>query len=116
MFAKLFDRLVYALIGLVFGAVAAVVLWILAHDDRLGVVGGTIFDRGFVTWLKVLAATFAVIGFVAKDEVGSAISGAMDVTYKAVIGDRSDEPQVPTWIVVAVVSGVAVSVWHFARA
>ena len=116
MFAKLFDRLMYALIGLIFGAVAALVLWILVHHDRLGAVGGTIFDGGFVTWLKVLSTTFAVIGFIAKDEVGSAIGGALDVTYKSAIGSGSDEPEIPTWIVVAVVGVVAVLVWHFAQA
>ncbi len=116
MFAKILDRLVYALIGLVFGAVAAVALWIFVHHERLWAAGDTVFDPRFATWLKVLATTFAVIGFVAKDRVGSGIGTALDVTYKAAIGGRSDEIDVPTWIVVAVVVGVAGLVWHFARA
>ena len=116
VFAKIFDRLVYAVIGLIFGAIAAVLLWIFVHHDRLAAVGGSFFDRGFVTWLEVLAGTFAVIGFVVKDEVGSAIGGALDVTFKAAIGDRSSESDVPTWIVVAVLVGVAVLVWHFGQA
>jgi len=116
MFAKVFDRLVYALLGLIFGAIAAVILWILVHHERLGAVGSTVFDRGFVTWLKVFAATFAVLGFVVKDEVGSAIGGALDLNYKAAVSGRSDEAGVPTWIVVIVVAVVAVLVWHFAQA
>ena len=115
MFAKLFDRLVYALIGLIFGALAAAFLWIFLHYQRFSVPGSTVFDSDFIAWLKVVSGTFAVIGFVAKDRVGSAIGGTLDVAYKEVVNRPSAGAEVPTWLVVAVVIGVGALAWHFGR-
>jgi len=115
MIAKLFDRLVYSIIGLIFGALVAVAVWVFLHYERLGVTGDTVFDGGFVTWLKIVAATFAVIGFVAKDQVGGAIGGTLDVACRTAIGQTSSEGEVPTWLVVVVVVGVGALAWHFGR-
>jgi hypothetical protein len=65
------DRLIYAVIGAVFGAVLAAACWWLyglAFSLRYH---GPGIDPQLMHWVKLLGPVFAVLGFLFKDRVGS---------------------------------------------
>ena len=114
MLKELYDRLAYALIGLVLGSVVALLLWFLYdagfsrrsyHPD---------VHAGLVNWIKYVGGLFAAIGFVFKAGVGGAAGGAVrEVHDYETYRDRN--PSVPNWLVVCVLLVVAVAVWYLAR-
>jgi hypothetical protein len=67
------DRLIYALIGAVFGAVLGLVCWWLYGLAFSVQVHGTGLNHEALPWVKVLAGLFATLGFVLKDRAGSVV-------------------------------------------
>jgi hypothetical protein len=77
MLKDIYDRFIYALIGFVLGAVLAVILWLLydkgfslqLHWSQLHI------HIGLTRWIKYCGTFFAIIGFIFKDGVGTAVGG-----------------------------------------
>jgi hypothetical protein len=71
------ERLIYALIGAVFGTVLGLVCWWLYglafSVQRLG----TGLNHDAIPWIKVFVGLFAVLGFVLKDRAGSVVGQAI---------------------------------------
>lgn len=117
MMKSLFDRLAYAFIGFVFGALASVLMWIFLHAGRMGASYGKVFDPALRGWIEVVGGVFAVIGFVAKDGVGSAIGGSLDATWKGADPHARSGPEVPRWVLVpgVLVAAAGAAFWYVAH-
>ncbi len=114
MFQQLKERLSYAVIGFVLGTVLAGVLWFLYDQGASRHSGGNGPHWGLIQWVKYVGGGFAVLGFLVKDRVGSAIGGSLSNVYASESYDGNN-PQVPRWLAVIVLVGVVVGVWIFMR-
>lgn len=114
---SLFDRLAYAFIGFIFGALASVLMWIFLHAGRMGSMRGNVFDPELRSWIEIAGCVFAVIGFVARDGVGGAIGGSLDATWKDAAPRSGGESEVPSWVVVVAVLVLAAGAafWYLAH-
>ncbi len=114
MLKPLTDRLAYALIGFVLGAILSVVLWLL-------------FDAGFSTrrnapevhaplldWVTYVGGFFAVLGFFFKDRVGSVTGSTMREVYQR---EANEHASLPGWLVaLALLIGLAAAGFWYASA
>jgi ABC-type uncharacterized transport system permease subunit len=106
------DRLIYALIAALFGAIIGFILaWLFGvYSQRMGVARHLI---DWKSWVINTSIIFGVIGLVFKDKAGDAVGGSFASLYK--FEDVDNNPQVPTWFAVIFLILVAVSVWWFVR-
>jgi hypothetical protein len=111
MLKAIYDRLAYALIGFFFGAVFAIVLWILYDKGFSRQPGHPEVHAGVLAWIKYVGGAFAIIGFLFKDRVGSAIGSSSSEVYNYEAGKYDP----PTWFVVLLLVAIAVAVWHFSK-
>ena len=111
MFKLLYDRLAFALIGFVFGALIATVLWFLYDLGFSRQHNHPEIQVGIGTWIKYVGGLFALIGFFFKAKVGDAAGETTNQVYEYESGNY----HLPTWLVVVVLAGVAVAVWYFTR-
>jgi hypothetical protein len=106
------DRLSYAAIGLVLGLLVATLLWWL-HGSGLHVrmrLAGN-WHSDLLPWLRIGGIGGAVAGFVLKERIGDLMGGAVQGAYEVETGARDRE--LPAWLIVLVLAGVALSVWYF---
>jgi len=89
----MFDRLTYALIGLVFGAVLAVMLWWLyGLGLSMGLhLAGTSPAPRLMPWLVGVGGGCALAGFVLKDRVGDLVGAAISLVYRVESGEVRHE-------------------------
>lgn len=79
---ELGDRLAYAAIGFVFGAIFGAVLWVLyglALSRNL--TPGNDPVSGVLPWIKVVGGGFAVLGFLLKGRVGDLLGDGIAAVY-----------------------------------
>jgi hypothetical protein len=80
------DRLTYAFLGAVSGAIIGVVCWFLyglAFSSQLLGMG---LNPEMLPWVKALAILFAVIGLVLKDSVGAVVGNALTFLFSVESG------------------------------
>lgn len=108
------SRLVYALIGLVGGAMFGGLLWLLldfGFHFRWSTRG---MHVGIQQWVKYSAAFFCVVGFIFQDRVGSALGFGINEAYEYEVATRSS-PEIPTWLALVVLAAVSFAVWYFTK-
>lgn len=84
MLRDILGRLVFALMGLAFGAALAVVLWYLYDflpPAHRGLGRWTGFHADLTTWIKYVGGFFAAVGFVFKERVGDAMGDSVSDVY-----------------------------------
>ena len=115
MLKHLYDRLAYALIGFMFGALIATVLWYLYDAGFSRRYNAPEIHAGLSSWIKYVGGLFAVIGFLFRDRVGSAIGRTSSEVYEYE-ANRNDNSEIPRWLVVVALIAVVVGVWYYLRA
>jgi len=101
------DRLVFAALGGIFGAVLGLLLWWLyglGQSVRLL----TPIQPGAAPWVMYSAATFAFLGFVLKSAVADLLGDTLSAIYKS-----ETEPD-PWWVIVVAIALAAVAIWYLA--
>ncbi len=108
-------RLIFALIGFVFGAFFGLLLWwIFGLGVRYGVVGTALEPNPYI-WVKYVGSTCAIIGLLFKDRVGEFVGLGVRSTLEAEAGQSRDPSWYPpTWLVVLLLTAAAVAGWYFA--
>ena len=115
MLKQIYDRLAYALIGFLLGALVAVGLWYLYDAGFSRRYNAPEIHASLSTWIKFVGGFFAVIGFVFRDGVGSLIGTTTREVYQYERG-RHSNPEVPRWLAVAALAAAAIGVWYCLRA
>jgi hypothetical protein len=108
------DRLAFALIGAVFGAILAAACWWLyglAFSFRYT---GPGIDPQLTHWVKLLGGVFAALGFLFKDRVGSLAGDAFASIFNFE-ADRSPTENVSWWQVLFTLVLVAGLIWFLTR-
>ena len=103
------DRITYAGIGAIFGALIGAACWWLyglAHSLQYD---GPGIDPSLVHWVKPFGAVFALIGFVLRDKAGDVVGHLIG----AIFNFEADRHQtnVPVWLAVLVLAGIASLIW-----
>lgn len=114
MLKEIYDRLGYALIGLVFGAILGLGVWFL-YDAGLSVrMGAPEIHLGLFGWVKVLGGGFALLGFLFKADAGAATGGTVREIhdYEA---RKTPALDIPGWLAIALCIAIAASIWHWIR-
>jgi hypothetical protein len=104
------ERLVSAILGIIFGAVIGVIVGWLANVYSNGVLFSEI-PLDMEHCVLVFAVVFGLVGLFAGSDVGSAAGGTLEFIYREERDDSIDLPNVPSWmvkllVVIAVVVGV----------
>ena len=114
MLKEIRDRLVYALIGLFFGAVIAVALWFLYDLGFSARFGAPEVHPGLRGWVLCSGGFFAAVGFLFKAGVGSMVGGTIRAVYDHESGEKQTS-EVPSWLAVLLFVGIAVGAWYWLR-
>jgi hypothetical protein len=114
MFKALYDRLAYALLGATFGAVLAVILWILYDVGFSSRLNAPEIHAGLQTWVRYVGGFFGVIGFLFKAGAAGVGGGALN-EIQELESQRSRGIEIPMWLAVPVLVAVAVAVGYFLR-
>ena len=111
------ERAQYALIGAVFGAVVGALAWWLFGIGTPSMSRQAFLQPDLFAWLKPTCAVGAVLGFVLKDKVGSVAGEAISLVFGAAMnsGQERSGPEVPRWLVVAVLVAVVLGAWFYVR-
>lgn len=113
MLKNIYDRLVYALLGFIFGATLGAIAWWL-YDAGMSVRwGAPEIHLGLDQWIKYAGGGFAVLGFLLKDRAGSAAGMAATGIHE--LERDHDNPDVPRWLAVLVLLAVVVGVWWWVQ-
>ena len=105
------DRLTYALIGSLFGALLGIVCWFLYGLAFSRQMSGTGINASVLPWIKVLGGLFGTLGFLFKDKVGS-IVGTTIAGIFSVEGDRDYGPNLSFSKSMLVLAVIAAVVWY----
>ncbi|MES2932727.1 MAG: hypothetical protein V4805_04490 [Pseudomonadota bacterium] len=111
MIKELYDRLSYALIGCVLGAILAVILWFL-YDKGFSIrVRGPQLHMDLQSWIKYCGGGFAILGFLFKDNVGTLLGFSGAEVY------RHEAYRVPVGEVLfgLAIIAVAAGLWYYFR-
>jgi hypothetical protein len=114
MFKFVYDRLAYALIGFVLGAIIGAALWFLYDFGASVRTHAPSIHLGLRQWALYGGGLFAVIGLVFGAGVGSAAGTTSREVYHFE-ADREPMARVPGWMAVTVLLLilVALAVWYF---
>ncbi|MDP3832472.1 MAG: hypothetical protein Q8Q82_00795 [Hydrogenophaga sp.] len=109
------DRLAYALLGAVFGAMTGVVVWLLLGFGAWPRGSLSIRGAGLVTLAEYMALIGAVLGFTLKGKIGDIVGSVIATIFSIRTGTpQAHSWEVPNWLKVAVAVSVAIAIWHFA--
>jgi hypothetical protein len=108
------DRLSYAFIGAVLGAVLATVCWWLYGLALSLRYSGPGIDPQLIHWVKVLGGAFAILGFAFKDKVGSLAGDALAGIFNFEANHAPTE-HVSWWQVLLTVVLAAGLLWFLMR-
>jgi hypothetical protein len=114
MFKQLYDRLAYALIGFMFGALIAMVRWYLYDAGFSRRYNAPEIHASLSSWIKYVGGFFATIGFLFRDGVGTAIGRTSSEVYEYE-ANRNSNPEVSRWLVVVALVAVVVGPWYYLR-
>ena len=114
MLKQIHDRLAYALIGAVFGAVIGAALWYFYDAGFSSRIGAPEIHAGLAAWVQYAGGFFAVLGFLFKAGVGSAVGGTVNEVYDYERGKRPNAA-IPVWFAVILVVAIAVCVCYWLR-
>lgn len=111
----MFDRLTYALIGALFGALTGFMVWLVLGFGAWPRGSLSFRGAGLVTLAEYMALIGAVLGFILKDKAGDILGSVIATVFSIRTGTpHTHSWEVPNWLKVAVVVSVAVAIWHFA--
>ena len=105
------DRLVYALIGALFGALLGLAGWWLyglAHSLNYS---GPGMDPVLMHWLKWSAAAVAVLGLVLKERIGDLVGDAISAVFHFE-SNQSFDGAVRTVTAFVYLAIVVAAIWH----
>jgi hypothetical protein len=106
---QVIDRVIYAAIGALFGALIGAACWWLyglAYSLRYD---GPGIDPSLLHWVKQFGAVFAITGFVLRDKAGDVVGHLVG----AIFNFEADRHQadLPVWLAVLVLAGIAALIW-----
>jgi hypothetical protein len=111
MLNTLLERLTYALLGLLFGAVLGLLSWFALYhlqsyfQFRWPYTGrGSGFELDFVPWIRNTGVVFAVLGFLLKERAGTWVGRAFTVWFDF-------ERRSWSWLMLGVIAVLWV-LWH----
>lgn len=105
------DRLQYALVGAVFGAFLAVLLWwVFGIGIGFRPQAHLAVEPSLTAWLKPLIGIGALAGFVLKDKAGSLIGAVAGAVLHVELGRDTN---VPFWLFVVALAVLLVGVLFF---
>ena len=108
------ERVTYALIGAVLGSMLGIACWWLYGLALSARYAGPGIDPTAFHWVKVAGASFAVLGFVFKEKVGTAVSAVLAVIFHFEAGTER-QSNLSWWQVLAVVGIIAFVFWYVVR-
>lgn len=111
---QIFDRLSYALIGLVFGALIGVACWWLYGLAFSLAYDGPGIDPSLKHWVGYIGATFAVLGFLFRGGVGDAIGHVLSAIFFFEANDTPGRSASP-WVGILLVAIVLAALWFSSR-
>ena len=105
------ERLTYALIGAVLGSLFGIACWWL-YGLALSVrYAGPGIDPNALHWVKVAGASFAVLGFIFKEKVGTAVGNAIAIVFH--VETETERQSDLSWPQILVVLGIIAAVlWY----
>jgi hypothetical protein len=107
------DRLTYALVGAVFGAIIAIACWFLYGLAFSAGFPGVSINRELGPWLKGIAGLFAVLGFLFKDRVGSVVGDTIALLFTAESG-KNHGPNLSFWKSIIWLAVIGLIIWYLA--
>ena len=108
------ERLSYALIGAVLGSVLGIACWWLYGLALSGRYAGPGIDPAAIHWVKLTATLFAVLGFIFKEKVGTAVGAVLATIFHFEAGTER-QSSLSWWQVLAVVGIIAFVFWYVVR-
>jgi len=108
------NRLSFALIGLVCGAVFGLLLWLILDVGLHFKWSARGVHMGLRQWVTYSCGFFALVGFVFQDKLGTALGVGVNQVCEFE-ADSWGGPDVPNWLVVVFVVGVSLAVWYYLR-
>jgi predicted lysophospholipase L1 biosynthesis ABC-type transport system permease subunit len=111
---SLYDRLCYAAIGFVLGAVVGIVLWFLYDFGASTRVNAPSIHAGLRQWVFYAGGFFAAIGLLFGSHVGTAVGTTSNELYRYE-SQRHGWLPVRTWFAAVILIVVALAVWHYAK-
>lgn len=105
------DRVIYALIGSLFGALVGVLGWWLyglAHSLNYD---GPAMDPVLAHWLRWSVAAHAILGFVLKDKIGDVIGDTLSAIFLFETNQTSGAG-VRTIAALVYIAIVVAAIWH----
>ena len=109
---QLFDRLTYALIGFLFGAVIGVACWWLYGVGMSRHHLGHGVDPMLRHWVQFVGLGFSAIGFLFREQVGDAIGNAIGAIFQWESERYTTRGSVA--LATALLVGVVLAAWWFA--
>lgn len=113
---QLIDRLAYALIGAIAGAVVAFLVgWMLGFG--VWPRGSLSFrGAGLLTTMKYMAVSGGIVGFIWKEKVGDVAGSVIQMVFQIRTGEADSDNawHVPFWVKLLFLAAVAFAVWRFA--
>lgn len=115
MLRSLFDRLQFALIGLLFGSALGAVGWYLvvgrgSSHHRLYPALDVLANTEIGSWIKYVGGAFAVVGFVFKEYVGDVVGETTAEIYRTE-SRRYPFPFTGSGILLLALAAVIIVVW-----
>lgn len=114
MLKNFYDRLVYALLGFIFGAILGAIVWWLYGAGMSARWGAPEIHLGLDQWIKYAGGGFAPLGFFFKDRAGSAVGTAASGIYELERAE-GDWPELPRWLAVLLLLALLAGVWYWVR-
>jgi hypothetical protein len=113
MWHDLMDRLTYAFLGFLSGALLAAVLYLLFEQGWSWRRYGPSTQMGFQAWLTYLGGGFAITGFLFRFHVGTVVGWAFKLLYHWQMWWRHENPRMPAWRGFLWLLAAMVAFWFF---
>jgi hypothetical protein len=111
MLKQIRERMSYALIGFALGAVLATVLWFLYDAGFSRRTSSPEIHLGLRDWIQYGGGAFALVGFLFKDRVGSAIG----LSAREVQRYESGHDELPRWLALLLLAVLVGGLWWLFR-
>lgn len=108
------DRIVYAVMGAIFGTLIGVACWWLYGLALSMRINGPGLDHTLSHWVSVFAGLFAALGFILKEKAGTLVGSTIASILRAE-SDKEPEVHLSWWQVVLVLAVLTGLVWYLMR-